>query len=134
MANIIGMGSEIVECLRIAQMIERHAEQFLQRVFCDQEIAFCNRQRATTQQFASHWAGKRAVLQAIDFHRRQGIRWREIELKHSSTGPPQVSFRGSLRDYCNDRNITQVLVSLSHCRTHAFAHALALTDDKLLEE
>lgn len=126
MTNIVGLGSEIVECLRIAQMIERHAEQFLCRAFSDQEIDFCNRQRAATQQFAAHWAGKQAVLRAIDFHRRSGIAWRDIKLTHPATGPVQVSFRGALRDYCQERGIGQVMISLSHCRTHAVAYATAL--------
>ena len=126
MNNIVGLGSEIVECLRIAQMIERHAEQFLRRAFSDQEIDFCNRQRAATQQFAAHWAGKQAVLRAIDFHRRSGITWRDIELTHPPIGPTQVSFRGALRDYCQERGIEQVMLSMSHCRTHATAYAVAI--------
>jgi holo-[acyl-carrier protein] synthase len=126
MSNILGLGSEIVECLRIAQMIERHAEQFLRRAFSDQEIDFCNRQRAATQQFAAHWAGKQAVLRAIDFHRRSGIAWRDIELTHPPNGPVKVSFRGALRDYCQARAIDQVMLSMSHCRTHAAAYAIAM--------
>jgi holo-[acyl-carrier protein] synthase len=65
-------------------------------------------------------------LRAIDFHRRSGIAWRDIELTHPPTGPAQVTFRGALRDYCQARGIGQVMLSMSHCRTHAVAQAIAL--------
>ncbi len=36
--QVIGIGTDIIECLRIAQMIERHGELFLMRVFTPHEI------------------------------------------------------------------------------------------------
>ncbi len=41
--NIHGIGTDIVECLRIAQMIERHGEQFINRVYSDHEIDVIHR-------------------------------------------------------------------------------------------
>jgi len=38
--NIIGIGTDIVECLRIAQMIERHGELFINRVYTPLEIRY----------------------------------------------------------------------------------------------
>mgnify|MGYP003328283392 CR=1 FL=1 len=31
--NVIGLGTDIIECLRIAKMIEKHGELFLNRVY-----------------------------------------------------------------------------------------------------
>ena len=36
--EIIGIGSDIVECVRIGRMIERHGEVFLERVYTAREI------------------------------------------------------------------------------------------------
>ena len=39
--DIVGIGSDIVECLRIGRMIEMHGELFLTRVYTDREIRYC---------------------------------------------------------------------------------------------
>ena len=36
--NVLGIGTDITECLRIAQMIERHGELFVGRVYTSAEI------------------------------------------------------------------------------------------------
>ena len=64
-APIEGIGTEIAECLRIAQMIQRYGDLFLRRVYTPHEIDYCNARRMATQHFASHWAGKRAILRAL---------------------------------------------------------------------
>lgn len=35
--DIVGIGSDIVECLRIGRMIEQHGEVFLARVYTERE-------------------------------------------------------------------------------------------------
>ena len=42
---IVGMGTDIVECLRIRRMIEEHGEMFLTRVYTDAEIRACHDRR-----------------------------------------------------------------------------------------
>ena len=63
--EILGLGTDIVECLRIAQMIERHGELFLTRVYTPLEIQYCSARKAATQHYAGRWAAKEAVLKAI---------------------------------------------------------------------
>ena len=62
--GIIGTGIDIVECLRIAQMIERHGELFITRVYTEFEIEYCTTRKAATQHYAGRWAAKEAVLKA----------------------------------------------------------------------
>ena len=65
MMSVIGIGTDIVECLRIAQMIERHGELFLGRVFTSLEIEYCSSRKTATQHYAGRWAAKEAVLKAM---------------------------------------------------------------------
>src|SRR5215207_6760306 len=37
--EIVGVGTEIVECLRVGRMIEQHGEQFLTRIYTAREIS-----------------------------------------------------------------------------------------------
>ena len=63
---IVGTGIDIVECLRIAQMIERHGELFITRVYTDAEIEYCTARKAATQHYSGRWAAKEAVLRRLD--------------------------------------------------------------------
>ena len=55
---IIGLGTDIIEVVRIGEMIERHGEMFLQRVYTEQEIRYCQRRKAAMQHYAGRWAAK----------------------------------------------------------------------------
>jgi len=134
MSQIFGIGADIVECLRIAQMIERHGEAFLNRVFTDQEIEFCRSRKMATQHFAGRWAAKEAILKSLGTGLRHGIRWLDIEVRGDATGKPVVRMRGAARDVIEQFGVAEVLVTISHCRSHATAYALALGKDKEVEE
>src|SRR6202008_2906845 len=73
--SILGLGTDIVECLRIAQMIERHGELFITRVYTDLEIEYCSARKAATQHYAGRWAAKEAVLKALGPGWRRGPRF-----------------------------------------------------------
>ena len=66
MSQVLGIGTDIIECLRIAQMIERHGELFINRVYTPQEIQYCQSRKMATQHFAGRWAAKEAILKALE--------------------------------------------------------------------
>src|SRR6185312_15034139 len=127
---IVGTGVDIVECLRIAQMIERHGELFIARVYTDAEIEYCTARKAATQHYSGRWAAKEAILKALGTGWRKGISWRDMEILNEPGGKPVVSLRGGARDVVEKFGIGQVLVSISHCRSHATAYALAVGLDR----
>lgn len=124
--NVIGIGTDIVECLRIAQMIERHGDLFIQRVYTSHEIEYCSTRRAATQHYAGRWAAKEAVLKAMGTGWVRGISWRDVEVRNAPGGKPTVALAGGARQICEDRAIADILISISHCRSHATAYAIAL--------
>ena len=126
MANIIGVGTDIAECLRIARMIDWYGETFLRRVYTASEIQYCQNRKQATQHFTGRWAAKEAVLKALGTGWRPGIVWHNLEICSEPGGRPTVAFRGAARDLVEQTGIVQVLVSISHCRTHAVAYAMAL--------
>lgn len=124
--NVVGIGTDIVECLRIAQMIERHGELFITRVYTEHEIEYCQCRKQATQHFAGRWAAKEAVLKALGTGWRRGISWRDVEIRNDPSGKPTVALRGGARDVVEELGITEMLISISHCRSHATAYALAV--------
>ena len=74
--QILGTGTDIVECLRIAQLIQRHGELFITRVYTPAEIEYCSSRPAATQHYAGRWAAKEAVVKALGTARQRGFGWR----------------------------------------------------------
>jgi holo-[acyl-carrier protein] synthase len=122
---IVGTGIDIVECLRIAQMIERHGELFIARVYTDAEIEYCTARKAATQHYSGRWAAKEAVLKALGTGWRRGISWRDIEIRNDRKGAPTVNLRAGARDVMEKAGIRRLHVSISHCRSFAVAHVVA---------
>ena len=126
MANIIGIGTDITECLRIARMIERHGELFINRVYTPEEIRYCRSRKQTTQHFTGRWAAKEAILKALGTGWQRGIAWRDIEIRNEPDGRPVVAVRGGVKEVVEQLAIAKLLVSISHCHTHATAYAIAM--------
>lgn len=126
MSEIIGVGTDITECLRIARMIDRHGELFIERVYTPEEVRYCRDRKQATQHFTGRWAAKEAVLKALGTGWRRGISWRDIEIRNTSGGQPVVAVRGGLREVVEQLGVTDIQVSISHCRTHAVAVAIAV--------
>jgi len=124
--RLIGIGSEIVECLRVARMIERHGEQFINRVYTPAEVAFCNSRRQTTQNFAGRWAAKEAVLRALGVRNRKSFDWRDIEIRRDENGRLTAAFRGAARDIIEERMVGDIHITIAHCRAIATATAIVL--------
>ena len=131
--RIIGIGTDIVECLRIARMIERHGELFICRVYTDYEIEYCSTRKAATQHYAGRWAAKEAVLKAMGTGWARGIRWKDIEVRNHPGGKPTIALGGGAREVCEKLALTEMQISISHCRTFATAYALAIGADPLDE-
>ena len=106
-------------------MIERHGELFIGRVYTEQEIAYCAAQLAATQHYAGRWAAKEAVLKAMGTGLARGMAWRDIEIRSRSGGPPTVKLHGATRDLFERSDIDRIHLSISLCRSHATAYAIA---------
>ena len=123
--NVIGIGTDIVECLRIGRMIEHHGELFITRVYTDREIRYCQSRKQAIQHFAGRWAAKEAVLKAIGTGWRRGISWRDIEVRNKPGGAPVIALCGGAREVFEQSGIHTMHISISHCRSHATAYAVA---------
>src|SRR5262245_23309649 len=122
--EIVGIGTDIVECLRIAKMIEEHGELFLSRVYTDWEIRYCRARKHSTEHFAGRWAAKEAVLKCLGTGWRRGLCWTDIEVRNDLDGKPQILLCGATKDLAQHLRVGEVLLSISHCRAYAPAYAL----------
>lgn len=130
--QIYGIGTDIVECERIARMIDRHGDHFINRVYTDFEIEYCKRHRSATQHYAGRWAAKEAVLKAMGTGWVKGISWRDVEVRNQPGGKPKIALAGGARERCELAHIVDMQISISHCQSHATAYALAVCDPPIV--
>jgi holo-[acyl-carrier protein] synthase len=124
--EIVGIGTDIVECLRIGRMIEQHGELFLTRVYTEREIRYCQGRKHATENFAGRWAAKEAILKCLGTGWSKGICWTDLEIRNHVEGQPQVHIRGGAKDLAQNLRVSDILVSISHCRAYATAYAVAV--------
>ncbi len=126
--NPIAIGTDIVECLRIAQMIERHGELFINRVYTPYEIQYCQSRKQSTQHFAGRWAAKEAVLKVLGTGWIKGISWRDVEVRNDTGGKPSIALYGGAKEIAKQARLQHMQISISHCRSHATAFAMAMVE------
>ncbi len=126
-SHVLGIGTDIIECARIAKMIAKHADLFLTRVYTQQEIDYCAGRKAATQHYAGRWAAKEAALKALGTGWAHGIQWTDIEVINQQGGKPCIALHGTAREIAHRAGIGSMLISISHCRSYATAYALAIS-------
>jgi holo-[acyl-carrier protein] synthase len=128
--EIVGIGCDIVECLRIGRMIEEHGELFLTRVYTEREIRYCQSRKHATEHFAARWAAKEAILKCLGTGWRKGIAWTDVEVRNDFNGRPMVYMCGAAKDISEQLGIADIHLTLSHCRAYATAYAIAVRTPK----
>ena len=95
-------------------------------MYTEREICYCQSRKRTTEQFAAFWAAKEAILKCLGLPWRRGLSWTDIEVRIESGNRPKVILCGSAKDIAQGQRIGDILLSLSHCRAYAVAHAVAV--------
>ena len=124
--SVIGIGTDIVECDRIGQMLQKHGDTFLQRVFTPDEIAYCSRHQIPDQHYAGRWAAKEAVLKVLGTGWAKGIQWTDVEVVRDAAGAPSIRLENRAAEIAKELKIRSVLISISHCKAFATAFAIGI--------
>ena len=126
--SIIGHGIDIVAIHRIAGLIERCAEDFLEATFTPNECKGVESPETATTIFAGLSAAKEAVVKALGTGFVGDIAWTDVEILRQPTGAPNVHLSGGALAVAQALGVTHWLVSISHDESHAIASVLALDD------
>lgn len=124
--GVFGLGTDIVEIERIEEMLDKHDEVFVGRVFTAEETRYCRQHRAAAQHFAGRWAAKEAALKALGTGWAKGIQWTDIEITNLPGGAPDLTLHGAARSLADQRGIRKLVVSISHCQKYAMASVIAV--------
>lgn len=120
---LIGTGIDIVEVKQIERLLDHQEEKFLERVFTKAEAEYCMKRARPALHLAARFAAKEAVAKALGTGFARGVRMHDIEVIPSDKGPPGIRLHGGASKRFASLGAKKVLLSLSHTRDHALAHA-----------
>ena len=120
----ISCGVDIIEIDRVKESIEQLGDKFLNRVFTDKEIEYCeSRKNQKYQHYAARFAAKEAIFKALSdyLENKYSVKWKDIEILNKPNGKPYVKLR-------NINFVNNIEISISHVKEYAIATALIYSD------
>jgi holo-[acyl-carrier protein] synthase len=121
---IVGTGIDIAEVPRIRQSIERFGDRFLQRVFTDEEIRYCDSKANRFERYAARFAAKEAAMKALGTGWNHGIRWRDCEVVRMPGGRPTIAFHGKAAQFAARLGMKNAALSITHTAEQALAQVI----------
>jgi holo-[acyl-carrier protein] synthase len=95
---IIGIGSDLIDIRRVAKVIERHGDRFLNRIFTNVERAKAerraNNEKMVVATYAKRFAAKEACAKALGTGIRHGVWWRDMGVVNLPAGQPSMMLTG----------------------------------------
>ena len=116
----IGIGVDIESIDRFRDQEVLGDENFLNKIFTKNELNYCFSKREPAASIAARFAGKEAVLKALNHFGRCPLVLSEIEITHDENQVPKVTLHNK------DVEQFQVQISLSHSRDDALAFAMVV--------
>lgn len=121
-------GIDLVDCPRIEEMLERHGNHFLDRVFTAAEQQQANEVKNRIEKLSGRFAAKEAVLKLLGTGWRGKIAWTDIEIVNNHLGQPKVTISGEVKRIAEEMKIGEINLSISHTANFVMASAMALAE------
>lgn|SRR5579859_803221 len=118
---IVGTGVDICEVHRIGESIARFGDQFLHRVFTDDEIRYCQSKKNSVERFAARFAAKEAAMKALGTGWSRGVVWKGVEVAREPGGRPALRLHGKAAEIAEKLGVKKISLSLTHTESSAFA-------------
>ena len=120
----IKTGVDIIEIYRIKESIENLKDKFINRIFTQEEIDYCEgKGKQKYQHYAARFSAKEAVFKAISefIDNKYNIDWKDIEVIDDENGRPKINLKNS-----ENYNIESMDISISHCKEYAVASVVLI--------
>ncbi len=85
---ILGVGTDLVGVARIADVLARHGDRFITRVFAPVERVYAADDAAAPAHYAKRWAAKEAVAKAMGLGIDRNVFLKDIIVDKGENGAP----------------------------------------------
>ena len=132
----ITTGIDIIEVERIKEAIDDMGNGFLNRIYTEDEIQYCNKSDIMKyQHFAARFAAKEAVFKAMSKYisGREDALWKDIEILNDESGKPEINVDKLIENINKtaDIKLINIDISISHIKEYAVASAVAIFEENL---
>jgi holo-[acyl-carrier protein] synthase len=122
---VVGIGLDLVEIERMADVLQRTGDRFLNRVLHPED----DRSRFARGEGPTHLAGlfaaKEAVMKALGTG-MAGANFADIRVRHRDSGQPYVELEGKAAEKAAELGVGAWEISITHSKTTAAAVAIAV--------
>ena len=109
---IRGIGVDVCSIERIEQILERHGDIFVKRVFTEGEQQRAGHGVVMAERLSARFAAKEATIKALGGP--TGIAWKEMEVVSDVNGAPSLVLTGKAQEIAREIGVTRRFISLSH--------------------
>jgi holo-[acyl-carrier protein] synthase len=117
-----GIGVDVVDVERMKFALER-TPRIRQRLFTEEEIAYCEKFRFAERHYAGRWAAKEAVTKALGCGL---IQWNGVEVIRRPRRAPSVRISGKIKKFADMVGVREedLFISITHSELSAVAVAV----------
>ena len=122
MNNIFGIGTDIVNILRIKKSFDKN-KKLKNRLFSAKEIKYCESKKNKIAFYSKRFAAKEAFVKALGTGIANGISFNEISIDNSKNGAPFIELLGTTKIITKKiiKNKNKIYLSLSDEKNYAIA-------------
>jgi holo-[acyl-carrier protein] synthase len=118
---IYGVGTDVVEILRIEQALGRFGERFAQRILCEPELQRFRSHRLPAAYLAKRFAAKEAFTKALGTGIHAPANWHGVWVRNLPSGKPILEYSLALQALLAARGVSTAHLSLTDERGVAMA-------------
>ncbi len=123
-------GIDLVDFGRVEEMINRHGNHCLDRIWTQTEQQQANEMKNRIERLAGRFAAKEAVLKLLGTGWRGKIAWTDIEIVNNHLGQPQVKLSGEVKRIALQKGADDISISITHTANFVIASAVAIADEE----
>ncbi len=112
---VIGIGIDVVPVSRVEEILAKHGDRALQRLFTPGELARAKDLKYQALHLSGRLAAKEATYKALSAEGADlGIRWQHMEVERLEDGRPRLVLHGPALKRFKALGATRAHISLSH--------------------
>jgi len=121
---ILGLGTDIVEIVRMEKALKKMGNKFAQRILTAEEFVEFMQNKQPARFLAKHFAAKEATAKAIGTGIACGISFHDFSIEHDHLGKPVLAINHRALEILSQRNFTHSFLSISDESSYAIATVL----------
>ncbi|PVZ85468.1 holo-ACP synthase [Serratia sp. S1B] len=118
---ILGLGTDIVEIVRIEAVVERSGDRLARRILSSAEWQLYQQHQQPVRFLAKRFAVKEAAAKAFGTGIRHGLAFEQFEVFNDPLGKPSIRLHGRAAELAQEMGVKSIHVSLADERHYACA-------------